>query len=159
MTRSAPDTALLYVLRQRSRTERTRIWRGLGECGTLHGADRRRRGPRLRVPIDGLRGTRDHDLGMALGSRRAAGPGATPLFHEKGRACAIAHGMIMTQALLAIILAPRNRIAGALSLLSLAAAVGGGGGWGGWGGGPMSDPARGDARRRPCRRGARLMAA
>ena len=94
---AAPDTALLYVLRNDLELNGPKYGCGLGECGDLHRADRRRGGALLRDPDRRLRRARHRDARrprLARSSRSGAG---MPSSREQAAQCGYClNGMIMT---------------------------------------------------------------
>jgi nicotinate dehydrogenase subunit A len=100
---AAPDTALLYVLRNDLALNGPKYGCGLGECGTctvlIDGAAARA----CVIPIDGCEGRVITTL-EGLGSREQPDPVQAAFIHEQAAQCGYClNGMIMmTKALLAI---------------------------------------------------------
>jgi nicotinate dehydrogenase subunit A len=113
---AAPDTALLYVLRNDLALNGPKYGCGLGECGTctvlIDGAAARS----CVIPIEGCEG-RDVVTLEGLGSRDRLDPVQAAFIHEQGAQCGYClNGMIVTtKALLVRTLHPtENEIAEAL---------------------------------------------
>ena len=146
---AAPDTALLYVLRNDLELNGPKYGCGLGECGAcavlIDGVAARS----CVIPIEGCVG-RDIVTLEGLGTREHPDPVQEAFIDEQAAQCGYClNGMIISDqgAADAQSASVRSRGAGSAALQSV----------------PLRrayrDHARGDARRRPCRRGARLMTA
>jgi len=97
MSMAAPDTALLYVLRKRSRIERTEIRLRARRMRRLRRADRRRRRALMRDSDEGCVG-RDIVTLEGLGSREQPDPCRAPSSSNRPRMRLLARstGMIIT---------------------------------------------------------------